>query len=80
VTTQVELSLAHRLGFASPHFAAYEVLVKSVQPQNVVYLARCVTLGPNSLKSNLMHDYGDMYLKLRTVTQYNKRRRYDVQK
>jgi hypothetical protein len=37
---QVELSLAHRLGFASPHFAADEVLAKSAQPQNVAYLER----------------------------------------
>jgi hypothetical protein len=37
---QFEFSLAHRLGFASPHFAADEVLAINVQPQNVVYLAR----------------------------------------
>jgi hypothetical protein len=29
---QVELSLVQRLGFASPHFAADEVLAKGVQP------------------------------------------------
>jgi hypothetical protein len=37
---RVELSLAHRLGFTPPHFAADKVLARSVQPQNVVYLAR----------------------------------------
>jgi hypothetical protein len=40
----------HQLGFASPHFAADEVLAKSVQPQNVVYLARYTKWGQKPQK------------------------------
>jgi hypothetical protein len=52
--------LAHERGFAAPHFAADEVLAKSVQPQNVVYLARCTKSGPKALKAILTNDYGEI--------------------
>jgi hypothetical protein len=50
---QVELSQAHRLGFAPPHFASDEVLANRVQPQNVVYLARYVQSEPKASKAIL---------------------------
>jgi hypothetical protein len=61
VMRQVGLSCTHLLGFAPPHFAADEVLAKSVQPQNVVYLARCTKSGHDSIKSVFLGNHTVMY-------------------